>query len=69
MLAPTISAKRYPLPVPPAMINSPPAVTSRSVWSARWEPGPRTLSGESVLFVAETTNGPHATPAATGAVW
>ena len=27
------------------------------------------MNGESVLLVAETTVGPHATPASTGAVW
>jgi hypothetical protein len=51
------------------MINLQPAVTSRSVWSARFEPGPRTLNGESVLLIAETTTGAQATPAATGEVW
>ena len=54
------------MPVPPAMISSPPAVTSRSVWSARFEPGPRTLNGDSLVSLPTTRSAPHATPAATG---
>ena len=47
------------------MISSPPAVTSKSLWSARFDPGPKTRNGDSALSFAEITTAPQATPAAT----
>src|SRR3954454_661680 len=41
------------------MISSPPAVTSRSVWSESGEPGPRTLNGDSLMSLPTTRSAPH----------
>jgi len=69
LLAEPSSAKRKPLPEPPARMSSPLAVSSSSVLSARLEPGPWILRGDVVVSGAAMTVGPLAIPEAMCGVW
>lgn len=69
LLAAISSARRYPLPAPPATMSSPLAVSSKSVLSPRLDPGPWIFSGDVTLSVAAITEGPAARPEATWGVW